>query len=280
MGFTKKINQDFFLENNQLVLDPNYLVANVNKFKKMTGSRFSAILNKSQFVSPFKIWCIMTNIFVDEIDETLTRAGTIIEPKIHALVCEKMHINFKQYNPFQIKWDVFQNNAYFGGIPDGEPVDSNGNLLYPDFPILEIKTASIDSFKYKKVKNDFILEKDENGYPIVKNKGEKRQKWFDTNQNIIVPIEYQFQLGLYCYLRNVSKGLFAVCFLETQDYISPEKCNVYDRELKLVNFNVDLEAFNEHINYAKQWYDDYIKTGRSPKMTKEDLLWLKNEGIY
>ncbi len=78
--------------------------------------------------------------------------------------------------PAQVKWDVFQENKIFGGIPDGEPVDDKGNFLYPKFPMLEIKTTSIDSFVYKKNKNDFILQKDANGNPVVKKIGEKRKK--------------------------------------------------------------------------------------------------------
>ncbi len=277
MGFTKKINNDFYLNNNRLILSENYINSNISKFKKITGSRFASVLNKNKYVSPFKIWCIMTNIYVEEVDDTLMKAGTIIEPKIHQYVCEKLNINFKQYDPFKVKWDVFSNNKIFGGIPDGEPVDKNGNLLYPDKPMLEIKTTSIDSFLYKKIKNDLVLQKDEFGNPIVKSKGEKRKKWFDSKNEIIIPDEYNFQLGLYCYLRNITTGIFAICFLETNDYIKPENCDINNREIRLVNFHVNLDIFQDYIDYAKDWYEKYILSGKSPEMTEEDKEWFFNE---
>ncbi len=277
MGFTKQVNVDFKLNNNQIVLSPAYIQANKAKFKKITGSRFGSILGHNGFVSPFKTWCLMTNIFVDVVDDTLMKAGTIIEPKIWKLACEKLGVNFKQYIPAQIKWDVFQENKIFGGIPDGEPVDSSGKLLYPDFPMLEIKTTSIDSFVYKKNKNDFILQKDELGNPIVKNVGEKRKKWFDAKGDIVIPEEYKFQLGLYCYLRGITHGVFAVGFLETSDYIDPNSCDINNREIRFVDFNVDLKEFKEYIDYAENWYKKYIEGGVSPEMTPEDIVWYQNE---
>lgn len=277
MGFTKKFNQDFMLENNQLKLSSNYLLSNVNKFKKITGSRFASILGLNNFASPFKTWCIMTNIFVDEIDETLTKAGSVIEPKIHKYICDKLGINFMQYDPKKIQWDVFKENKIFGGIPDGEPIDDKGNLLYPNEPMLEIKTTSIDSFVYKKVGNNFILEKDNQGNPIVKNKNEKKMKWFKNDGNIIIPTEYMFQLGLYCYLRNTNDGVFAICFLETNDYVEPEKCNILDRDIRIVKFKLDRSDFERFIKYGEQWYKDYIEKGISPKMSKNDIEWFNNE---
>lgn len=277
MPFNKKINQDFYLKNNRIVLSPEYLKNNISRFKKITGTRLASVISKNKYTSPVKIWTLMVNIYSEAIDPMYGIIGNLIEPKIHKWVCEKTNINFKQYNPFEIKWDVFKDNKIFGGIPDGEPIDTNGNLLYPSKPMLEIKTTSIDSFKFKKEGNLFVLQKDANNHPIIKKIGEKQEKWFDLNNDIIIPDEYKYQLGLYCYLRNISNGLFAICFLETKDYIEPKEVNINDRRIELVEFKVDLEEFKNIIEYATDWYKDFIENGSSPELSAEDLKWFNDE---
>lgn len=277
MPLIKKYLEDFTIENNQIKLTENYLKNNKFRFKKITGSRMASVLGLNEFSTPLKTWAMMVGIYTEPMDEMIARAGNVIEPKIKDYVEQVTHIKYKQYVPTQVKFDIFSDNKVFGGIPDGEPVDENGALDYHNKPMLEIKTSSIDAFLYKKENNLFVLQKDENNHPIIKSVGTKREKWFDSNKNVLIPTEYKFQLGLYCYLRKITKGIFAVCFLEHKDYINPEACNVFEREIQLVDFNVDLEKFNYWISSAKKWYSDYIETGISPKMTLEDEKWLKTE---
>ncbi|MGL4948107.1 MAG: MPN551 family DNA-binding protein [Mycoplasma sp.] len=277
MPFTKKQGIDFNLQGNRVILTESFMASNSSKFKKITGSRFASVIGKSEYNSPFKAWCIMVGIFADTMDPTLAKVGNTIEPKIHEYVCKKTGINFKQYNPFEIKWDVFKGDDVFGGIPDGEPIDTNGNLLYPSQPMLEIKTTSTDAFLYKFINNSLTMQKDLLGNPIIKKVGEKRAKWFDAEGDIKISDEYKYQLGLYCYLRRITKGLFAICFLESSDYSKPEECNVNEREIKLVEFEINTDDFEEIINYAREWHKKYILTGQSPELTTKDLEWINNE---
>lgn len=277
MPFTKKNNIDFKVENNQIKLSPEYFEKNKSKFKKITGSRFSSVIGKNSYTSPAKVWATMVGIYTEPFEEMFTKAGNVIEPKIHKVVCEKLNVNFKQYNPFTIGWDVFKEDPIFGGIPDGEPVDANGNLLYPNFPMLEIKTTSIDAFQFKKINNLMVLQKDASQKPIVKQVDGNKNKWFDSDNNILIPINYQFQLGLYCYLRNVEKGLFAICFLQSSDYDKPSDFNVDERELHLIDYKINLSEFSKFINYGKEWYEQYIRKGISPELSDSDIEWLKNE---
>lgn len=277
MPFTKKNNIDFKVENNQIKLSPEYFEKNKSKFKKITGSRFSSVIGKNSYTSPAKVWATMVGIYTEPFEEMFTKAGNVIEPKIHKVVCEKLNVNFKQYNPFTIGWDVFKEDPIFGGIPDGEPVDANGNLLYPNFPMLEIKTTSIDAFQFKKINNLMVLQKDASQKPIVKQVDGNKNKWFDSDNNILIPINYQFQLGLYCYLRNVEKGLFAICFLQSSDYDKPSDFNVDERELHLIDYKINLSEFSKFINYGKEWYEQYIQKGISPELSDSDIEWLKNE---
>ena len=157
MPFKAKYGVDFTIKNNRIHLSTDYLLANNKKFKKITGSRLASIINRNQYTSPAKMWAMMTNIYYEEMDETLSFVGNAIEPKVKKYVEEKLDISFKQYNPFEVKWDVFD-DPIFGGIPDGEPIDNNGNFLYDkNLPMLEIKTTSIDSFVYKITENEKCL---------------------------------------------------------------------------------------------------------------------------
>ena len=48
MPFIKKINKDFFIRANKIILTEAYVSKNRWKFKKITGSRFSSILKSDR----------------------------------------------------------------------------------------------------------------------------------------------------------------------------------------------------------------------------------------
>lgn len=275
MPFTKTKNIDFTIQDNKIILSPDYLKKNLWRFKKITGSRLFNVLGYNSLCSTFKTWCMMVNIYYEEMDETLAAAGNIIEPKIRTWVENKIQKKFLSYDPKKVNFDIFKNNEVFGGIPDGEILDPN-SMSDNDPSIIEIKTTSIDSFEYKKINHVFILQKDVNNNPIVKSVGTKKQKWYDQNNKIQIPHEYLFQLGLYCYLRNKTQGLFAICFLETQDYVAPEQCNINERNIELVDFKIDLNKFQKYIEAAQEWFFNHVKTGISPEMNEEDKLFVKD----
>lgn len=272
MPFTKLKDIDFKIENNRIILTPEYLKKNLWRFKKITGSRLLNVLGYNPMCSSFKTWCMMVNIYYEEMDEMLANAGNVIEPKIRGWVENKIGKKFTSYDPKSIGFDIFKDNKVFGGIPDGEIINDLDN----DISILEIKTTSIDSFEYKKINHIFVLQKDQNNIPIIKSIGTKKQKWYDENNKIKIPNEYLFQLGLYCYLRHKTKGLFAICFLKTEDYVNPEQCNINEREIELVDFQIDLIKFEKYIEMAKEWFYKYIETGISPEMNEEDKLFVKD----
>lgn len=279
MPFKAKLNQDFIIENNQIKLTEDYFNKNKAKFKKITGSRLASILNKNKYTSPAKVWAMMTNLYYEEMDETLSKVGNIIEPKIKDYVQKLTNIKYKQYNPFEVKWDVFNENKIFGGIPDGEPIDANGKLDYSNnLPMLEIKTTSIDSFVYKTIDGVLKMQKDENNIPLVKQKNGKKDSWYEKG-NIVIPDEYKLQLSLYLYLRGITKGLFAIAFLEKEDYAFPNDFNPDNRTIELVELNINNTSFDQIVAKATEWYNSFIEKGISPTLTDSDILWLKENNI-
>lgn len=278
MPFKAVKDKDFYIKDKKIYLSTDYLISNQNKFKKITGSRLAAIINRNKYTSPAKMWAMMTNIYYEEMDETLSYVGNTIEPKIKNYVEEKLNINFKQYDPFKVKWDVFDKTPIFGGIPDGEPVDEMGNFLYyKNYPMLEIKTSSIDSFVYKNEGGVLRMQKDENNIPLIKLEKGKLKSWYNENNEIEVPLEYKLQLSLYLYLRNITKGIFVIGFLEKEDYAAPEKFDPSKRQIEIVELNIDREQFEKIVNVAKDWYKQHIVSGISPELTQDDLNWINNE---
>lgn len=275
MPLKSVLNKDFFINDNSIQLSNEYLAENAKKFKKITGSRLASILGKNKYCSPLKTWMMMTNIYYEEMDETLSYVGNNIEPKLREYVEKNLNIDFKQYNPFQVKWDVFKENKIFGGIPDGEPIDKAGNFLYDkNYPMLEIKTTSIDSFVYKTENGVLKMQKDSNNIPLVKKQNGKLESWF-IDDKLHIPTEYELQLSLYMYLRNVKNGLFIIGFLEKEDYAKPQNFDPTKRKIEFATINLDNNVFKEVIDVATNWYNKYIVTGISPKISKEDEKWLK-----
>lgn len=279
MPFIKQLNKDFHLVDDHFELSPEYIKANSFKFKKITGTRLSSIIGRNKYTSPLKQWCCMVGIYSEPIDPTVAKLGMYVEPKVRDYVSDKLNIKFKDYVPSEVKWDVFKNvDDVFGGIPDGEPINQEGNLDYVSGkPMLEIKTSSIDAFVYKTEKGLLRMQKDEQGYPLIKEAGKKKLSWFDESGKLKISDEYIHQLALYLYLRKASKGLFAVCFLTKEDYAHPENFKIEDHEvcLKMMGLS-SFERFEKQvIEPARTWYRKYIKSGRSPEITEADRKWLK-----
>jgi hypothetical protein len=117
--------------------------------------------------------------------------------------------------------------------------------------MLEIKTSSIDALLYKTEYNELKMVKDASGKPIIKEKNAKRNSWFKNGQ-ITIPNEYCLQLGLYLYLRNTTKGVFAIGFLEAKDYVNPEEFDSRDHEIQIVYLEMNRTLMEQYIAYAEQ----------------------------
>ena len=266
--FKAKLNLDFFIINNRIVLSEAYK-KNI-KPKKITGTRLGSIFEDSS--SQVKTWMQMFNLYTEPFDEIYSLVGQTIEPKLRKYYETLVHTNYISYNPKKINWDLFKDLKIFGGIPDGEPLNNNSQIDYLNNQrMIEIKTASIDQFLFEK-KNGFYYMQKEDGLPIIKNKDVKYNSWF-LNNKINIPNNYLFQLSLYMYLKKVDLGAFIIGFVPTTNYKDPKDYDVKSNEVRIVNYTLNLKKFQWYIDYATKWWNTYIDTGISPKLTQQDLDW-------
>ncbi|MBQ5543758.1 MAG: hypothetical protein IIT97_02350 [Mycoplasmataceae bacterium] len=266
--FKAKLNLDFFIINNRIVLSEAYK-KNVTA-KKLTGTRLGSIFEDTS--SQLKTWMQMFNLYSEPFDEIYSLVGQTIEPKLRDYYESLTNTSYLSYNPKKINWDLFKDSKIFGGIPDGEPLNNNSQIDYLNNQrMIEIKTASIDQFLFKK-KNGFYYMQKDNGLPIVKNKDLKYNSWF-LNNKITIPNNYLFQLSLYMYLKKVELGAFIIGFVPTLNYKNPSSYDVISNEIRIVNYHLNLEKFQWYIDYATKWWNTYIDTGISPKLSQQDLDW-------
>lgn len=281
-------NQDFIFRNNQIHITP-LGKSKFKKFKKLTGSRLGASLGNDDFKTPFQLWCYILGLYQEEPNRYFLDAGCIIESKLRTHAENKIGKKFKVYDPKAIKYDLFSDQEIFGGIPDGEEMDENGNVV----SILEIKTAQLDKYSWTFRDNQFVLDL-KNNKPTVKIPGGGLDKWF-KNGEVLIPKSYQDQLSLYLYLRGITKGYFCVAFIKNEDYEDPHKVQFTSEfnNYKNYDFNknlslsrnehilvwkkhtLDLQEFKKTVDYAKNWYQEHVIKGVSPVLTEKDLTWFR-----
>lgn len=282
--------RDFFYDHkrNSLILSKNYF--NKTKFRKITGSTVGILLENSEYVTPLQQWMIITKLLKKGFVTFYSKANDL-EPIIRDFISQERKVRFKSYKPAEIGYDVFPKDPVFGGIPDGEPVDSDGNVSYKQgHPMLEIKTASFDTFLFDDWEYEKRLRFDHNGLPVVKKKNGGYEKWFGNDGSFCIPKTYINQLQLYLYLRNTIKGLFVVVFLEVEDYMKDyddaevkklfcKKLESQRNRLFQKEINVDLSQLSKQFKSLREWYHDYVHTGISPAINKADKSFLRYLGV-
>ena len=221
-----------WLEGNRIKVDPP------KNPKKITGTRFAAILGKNPWATPFEAWCAITRTYEKPFEETIyTRAGKVIEPK-QADWISGVYFWEKLVTPVSVfgedyfrktRGDFFPESNVFGGMWDylfANRTDGKTDC------VLEMKTS-------KRVED-----------------------WQDD-----IPEYYALQAALYAYLKGCDYVRMVASFLEPADYENPEAfvCsgkNTIDRPFRVSERYPDFER--NYINRAKQWWHDYVLNGISP----------------
>lgn len=211
-------------------------VAPPKKPKKLTGTRFAAILGLNKWSSPFEIWCAVTRTYEKPFEDTIyTVAGKTIEPK-QAEYMKRSYAMFNLKTPtdifgkdyFKTTWgDFFHDTPVFGGMWD---YLDYGDSDTPEV-VLEMKTTK------------------------------RSEDWAQD-----IPEYYALQAALYAHLLGIDDVIMVASFLEASDYEHPENFVPNASNTITVDFRVSerYPNFQEKIDMAMAWWNQYVVTGISP----------------
>lgn len=206
------------------------------KPKKVTGTRFAAILGENAWTTPFNAWCAITRTYEAPFEDSkYTIAGKTIEPKQADYMAGKYFWR-KLVRPadiwgedyFQKTWgDFFPDKKIFGGMWDYLFVDQDGAAE----TVLEMKTTK------------------------------RAEDWKDD-----IPEYYALQAALYAYLLNVDDVIMVCTILEDKDYDHPEDftvtaANTFERAFKV---SERYPGFDRVIKKVELWWDHHVISGISP----------------
>ena len=207
------------------------------KPKKITGTRFAAVLGLNDWTTPFNAWCAITRTYEAPFEDTIyTIAGKTIEPKQADYMKGKYFwknlitptdVYGEDY--FKKTWgDFFPNEKIYGGMWDYLFVDKEGK---PE-TVLEMKTTK------------------------------RSEDWVDD-----IPQYYAMQAALYAYLLGVDDVIMVCTILEDNDYINPEgfvvtSNNTFERHFKV---SERYPKMKEIVKAVTDWWNDHVLTGISPE---------------
>ena len=206
------------------------------KPKKITGTRFAAIMGKNAWNTPFKTWCEITRTYEEPFEDTIyTIAGKVIEPKqaeymrrAYFMTGLKTPTDIFGENYFKKTFgDFFGSTPIFGGMWDYLLYDESGKPI----TVLEMKTT-------------------------------KRSEDWESD----IPEYYALQAALYAYLLGVDSVMMVASFLEDKDYKSPEAFVPSASNTIVIPFKVSerYPDFDKLIRKAEKWWKDCVEGGISP----------------
>lgn len=219
-----------WLETNQLKIVPP------KKPKKITGTRFAAIMGKNTWNTPFKTWCEITRTYEEPFEDTIyTIAGKVIEPKqaeymrrAYFMTGLKTPTDIFGENYFKKTFgDFFKDEPIFGGMWDYLLYGEDGKPT----TVLEMKTT-------------------------------KRSEDWEND----IPEYYALQAALYAYLLGVDSVIMVASFLEDKDYKAPEAFVPSTKNTIIIPFKVSerYPDFDKLIKKAEKWWKFCVIGGVSP----------------
>lgn len=208
--------------------------------KKITGTRFAAIMGKNKWNTPFKTWCEITRTYEEPFEDTIyTIAGKAIEPKQAEYMKKAYFMNIVSptdvfgENYFKKTFgDFYHNEPIFGGMWDYLLCDDNGKPT----AVLEMKTTK------------------------------RSEDWAQD-----VPEYYALQAALYANLLGIDSVIMVASFLEDKDYDAPEKFVPSASNTIVVPFSVreKFPNFPELKSYAEDWWKIHVEGGISPEYSEK-----------
>ena len=218
------------------------------KPKKITGTRFGAVLGVNPWATPFQAWCEITKVFSKPFTDSIyTVAGKTIEPK-QAEYLKKAYLMENLITPtdkygkdyFTKTWgDFFPENPIFGGMWDYLELDEKGNVK----TVIEMKTTK------------------------------RAEDWYGK-----MPEYYRLQVALYAYLLGVDNIMMVTTFLEDKDYENPEVFEVNARNtiIRPMSLKAEYPNIEQLVKVATDWWNKHVVTGISPEYDEtKDAEYIK-----
>ena len=216
--------------------------------KKLTATRFAAVLGLNRWTTDFQVWCEVTKAWCKPFEETkYTAAGKAIEPKQIAYMREAYGMDDLRtptdvYGPdyFKTTYGNFFTDPVLGGMWDSVLVDEAGEVT----GVLEFKTTK------------------------------RAEDWADD-----VPEYYALQAALYAYLLGCEDVIMVATFLQEGDYERPEDFEVTADNTATFEFRLherypDFER--DYVRPALGWWRRHVETGDSPAYDElEDEEYLR-----
>lgn len=225
-----------FINDNRVKVDPP------KKPKKITATRFGAILGLNAWATPFSAWCEITRTYEAPFEDSIyTKAGKVIEPKVINYLNNRMFMDIK--SPTDVYGEDYFKKTWGDFFPDHNELGGMWDALGDDF-VVEIKTTK------------------------------RAEDWA-----VDVPIYYKLQACLYAYLLGFDNIVMTASFLEDKDYANPEAFEPSYKNTKIYEFKLS-EAFptfeEDYIEPALAFWRDHVETGISPEFDeKKDAEILK-----
>lgn len=230
-------------DNNTISIDPP-----AKGYKKISGTRFAAVLGLNDWTTAFEAWCAITRTYEKPFEDNIyTSAGKTIEPKQAEFMKGKYFwrnlltpadkYGEDYFN--KTRRDFFPDNPIFGGMWDYLFVDKDGK---PE-TVLEMKTTK------------------------------RSEDWLDD-----IPEYYAMQAALYAYLLGVDDVIMVCTILEEKDYQNPEgfvvnSQNTFERPFKVSERYPNMDKI---IATVEKWWKKFVEGGVSPKYDeKKDAEILK-----
>lgn len=215
--------------------------------KKVTGTRFGAILNLNPWSTPFEMWCAITKTYEEPFEDTkYTIAGKAIEPKQAEYM--KQSYGMDLLSPADVygenyfnktHGDFYKDQPVFGGMWDYLSLDDHARVD----GVLEMKTTK------------------------------RIEDWEED-----IPEYYALQAALYAYLLDVDRVIMVASFLQDSDYDHPEDFepsvdNTITREFLV---SERYPNFTSLVSMVEGWWEHHVETGISPTFDeKKDADILK-----
>lgn len=240
----------YHFEGDTIVLD-----SKPRKYKKLTATRFAAVLGLNAWTTPFQVWCAVTKTWEKPFEDSIyTIAGKTIEPKIQQYLDERFFMNVTRPEDvygkdfFHKTWgDFFHDKKVLGGMWDALGHDDE---MDEDF-VIEIKTTK------------------------------RAEDWEDG-----APEYYKLQAALYTYLLGLDKFVIPASFLEEADYDDPDAFVPSIENTTIFEYSLAEEYPNfkeDYVDPVLKFWNDHVLTGISPeydeKADKEPLAALRTNDV-